>query len=187
MPEQPPRRRQVLGPPPLGWRRPPHPRDLPRLVPSRRQPARRDPMGFRATLDPMAACIRIFLARMVSPPGLRPPRPRRRSLSHRMGFRPMPARTAVCIRFCSAQKTPRRRHRMRPRRLRLPDQPHRLPTNGRQAHRARANCECRVARRVNPLVAGSTARNVLRSAIARRAALKPAPRRCRRYTLTSLI
>ena len=176
MPTRPPRRRQVLGPPAWGWRRPRHPRQLPRRVPSRRHPARRDPMGFRAMPDPMVACIRIFLARTVSPPGLPPLHPRRRSVPHRTGFRPMPARTAVCIRFCSAQKTTRRRHRMRPRRLRLPDQPHRPPTNRTgKPHGACASCEtCGAARRVDPSV-GRAARNLLRSDMARRAALRPAP------------
>src|SRR5215472_9603185 len=129
MPEQPPRRRQVLAPPPLGWRSQRRPRQVLRPVLSRRRPERRYPMGFQAMRDPMAACIRIFLARTVMPPGLRPLRPRSRSLPHHMGFRPTRARMAVCIRFCSAQKTPRRRRRVGPRRLRLPDQPDRLPTN----------------------------------------------------------
>ena len=176
MPAPPPRRRQVLGPPPWGWRSQRHPPQVLQRVLPRRRPAPRDPMGFRAMLDPMAAYIRIFLARTVSPPGFRALRPRRRSLSHPMEFRPMLARMAACIRFCSAQKTTRRRHRMRPWRLRLPDQPHRLPTNRTgKPHGACASCEtCGAARRVDPSV-GRAARNLLRSDMARRAALRPAP------------
>jgi hypothetical protein len=177
MPDQPPRRRQVLGPPPLGWHsRPRHRRQLLRQVPPRRHPARREPMGFRAMLHPTAACIRIYLARTVSLLGLRPLRPRRRSLSHHTGYRPMPALTAVSIRYCSAQKTPRRGHRMGPRRLPLPDRPHRRPSKSRQARRARASCETyRAGRRVGAAVTGRAARNLLRSALARRGALKPTP------------